>query len=140
MPPGPALIHSDEPRMPKTLVKYVLCVATMIAAWLVVSPARAEAPLCDQRGATTFAPAPQLQQIQLSIDIGTSDECDPLALLRVVSPDRPVVWDAPSPEPMALGAAPPRFVPGAQPVCFADTRLLDPALGVRSSVDRPPRA
>ncbi len=128
--------------MPRSLVKYAICVATMVAAWLVASPARAEAPLCDMRGATTFAPAPQLQQLQVSIDLGLEkDDCDPLKLLRMVSKDRPgQSWEAPAADPVAASHPAPRFTPGSALVHYAEPPMLPPSSGVRASIERPPRA
>jgi hypothetical protein len=122
------------------VAKYVIFVATMLAAWLIASPARAEAPLCDQRGATTMAPAPQLQQMQLSIDVGAQDpDCDPLKLLRAYAPDRTPTWDPPAVDPLTLPPCELRFVPGEAALEPADVVSVLAAHGVRDRVDRPPR-
>jgi hypothetical protein len=56
----------------RKLLRTFLAVATFAVAWLVVSPARAwtnMAPICDPRGATTFAPPPQIQDAEQSLDV-----------------------------------------------------------------------
>jgi hypothetical protein len=50
-----------------------LLAATLV--WLVAGSARAAAPFCDARGATSFAPNPTLEEPNTSIDIGQADDC-----------------------------------------------------------------
>ena len=62
----------------RRFLRTLVALAITLTAWLVVSPARADsrAPLCDSRGAITFAPAPQLQGTETSIEtIEAADEC-----------------------------------------------------------------
>jgi hypothetical protein len=53
----------------------VLLIATVTVVWLLVSPSQAfamprnAAPVCDPRGAITFAPPPQIQDAEVSFDI-----------------------------------------------------------------------
>jgi hypothetical protein len=104
------------------------------------------APLCDPRGAITFAPPPQMQDAEASLDSGlTLDDC--LATLRDdvnrAAPGRgPIPLDARS---VSSDAA----VLSAAVLLAASARELLPAPaastscsrpGIRSTVDRPPRA
>ncbi len=127
--------------MVRRVVKCVLFVATMLAAWLVVFPARAaDAPMCDKRGAITFAPAPQLQASQASLDDVAEDDCAPEVLHRALGSDRPIVWDAPGAEPCALPSPDPALGVASDVASFARARLLGASLGARAAIDRPPRA
>lgn len=141
LPSLEALTRSRVTLVSTRVARYAVAVATMLAAWLVSFSARAEAPLCDTRGATTFAPAPQLQEMPVSIDLGLEkDECDPLKLLRMVSKDRPGrSWDAPVADPVAVTHPAPRFAPGSAPAHYAEPSMLPPCTGVHSSIERPPR-
>ena len=104
------------------------------------------APLCDPRGATTFAPPPQMQDAEVSLDSGlTLDDCTS-SLAREAghraSPGRaPLPIDASSSSDAAVIAAVATLAAAARellPVPVPST--LCPRPGVRSTVDRPPRA
>jgi hypothetical protein len=72
------------PAMFRGLVRAIVLAATMLGVWLCASPAWAyvslAAPQCDHREATTFAPAPTLQDATTSMDLGDTDPCDAFAL------------------------------------------------------------
>jgi hypothetical protein len=121
-----------------------LTAACALAVWLVVRPAAADAPICDDRAASGIAPAPTLDVQATSIDEPdvVSDAC-----AEWVSPDhqverghRPDPQSPPStPEAMltALSEAPDGFAPlrlRAALLAF----LLPP--GVTAELERPPRA
>jgi hypothetical protein len=61
--------------MRRGLLRTVLLIATVTVVWLLVAPSQAfamprnGAPVCDPRGAITFAPPPQIQDTELSLDI-----------------------------------------------------------------------
>jgi hypothetical protein len=124
-------------------VRLFVAVATALAAWVVATPAHAAAPLCDQRGATMFAPAPQLQPIETSIDVGPAPEDSCLADLAQASADdgrAPQAPDArvsadPAVPNLSHGVIDPPWVPTrtARDVTVAERD------GVRSSIERPPR-
>lgn len=63
----------------------MLVLATLVVVWLLVAPSQAfalprnAAPVCDPRGAITFAPPPQIQDAELSLDIPA--DCLDLAVL-----------------------------------------------------------
>jgi hypothetical protein len=105
------------------------------------------APLCDPRGAITFAPPPQMQDVEASLDSGlTLEDC--LANLR----DGDVKRVAPGRAPLPLDASrasSDAAVLATAVMLAASARELLPAPvastscarpGIRSTVDRPPRA
>jgi len=123
---------------------FVAC-ATALVAWLVAAPAYASAPLCDPRGATAIAPAPQLQQPLTSIDVGTpgDDGCREYAVtVRTVNDGR-------APAPASPSTSFDSAVPSTTPLvlaspCASRRAAWDAREGERpgeqSRVDRPPRA
>ncbi len=135
--------------MRRRLLKTLLVIATVTVVWLLVAPSEAlamplnGAPVCDVRGATTFAPPPQIQDAELSFDI-PADCLDIAALdLRLVK----VVGQGHS--------APPELTSTQEPVSVANALRFDlvfterlpapvydstsPAVGVRLSLERPPQ-
>jgi hypothetical protein len=54
-------------------VRRLVTFACLAAAWLVVRPAAASAPMCDDRGASMLAPAPILDTPTSSVDVGDHD-------------------------------------------------------------------
>lgn len=57
----------------RVVLRVVVAFAAAAMVWLVAGQARAAAPQCDARGATTFAKNPTLQEPLISFDVGTSD-------------------------------------------------------------------
>lgn len=61
--------------MRRRVLRTLLLIATVTVVWLLVAPSQAfamprnAAPVCDPRGAITFAPPPQIQDVELSFDI-----------------------------------------------------------------------
>jgi hypothetical protein len=105
------------------------------------------APLCDPRGAITFAPPPQMQDVEVSLDSGlTLDDCFSRARDNDVRRANP----GPSPVPLdASSASSDAAVIATAVMLAACARELLPAPaastscsrpGIRSTVDRPPRA
>jgi hypothetical protein len=117
--------------------------AAAFAVWAIATPAFAAAPLCDPRGATGVAPAPQLQQPETSIDVGMApDECDLLSTMTTT------IDDGRAPEPTPPSAAQdqlvPSVVPEIAPAASAGSFSRDGVsgserAGARARVDRPPR-
>lgn len=105
------------------------------------------APLCDPRGAITFASAPQMQDVEVTLDTGlTLDDC--LGTARSSDANQVAPGRAPLPSD-ASGASSDAAVLHAAVVLAASGRELLPAPGpsttcsrpgIRSTVDRPPRA
>jgi hypothetical protein len=97
------------------------------------------APLCDIRCATTFAPAPQFQDEEVSLAVSEDDD-DGVAvdLVRMVPGGSPQA-DAPHDDPCIL--APPRVSPAppeAMLAAIASSTSRGPR-GILGSVERPPR-
>lgn len=57
----------------RVVLRVVVALAAAAMVWLVAGEARAAAPQCDARGATTFAKNPTLQEPLVSIDVGMND-------------------------------------------------------------------
>jgi hypothetical protein len=109
-------------------------------------PVIGKAPLCDPRGAITFAAAPQMQEVEVTLDTGmTAEDC-------LASSYRESYRAAPGRAPLpidALRASSDAAVLTAVAEPAACARELTPAPvasrscsrpGFRSTVDRPPRA
>ena len=60
----------------RTAFRVIVAFAAAAMVWLVAGQARAAAPQCDERGATTFAKNPTLQEPNVSIDVGMNDCAD----------------------------------------------------------------
>jgi hypothetical protein len=136
--------------MSSRFARTFVALAAALVAWLVASPAHASAPLCDPRGATVIAPAPQLQAPQTVLDAaapapsddGTceANECEQRGWEhgRVPVPEaRGSSSDGESLASRSAGPAIETLFSGLQP------RPDDGAAGERSGervrVDRPPR-
>ena len=118
--------------------------AAALAVWAIATPAFAAAPLCDPRGATGIAPAPQLQQPETSIDVGQApDECD-LFVVGTESIDhgrapQPVPPPGAEMDPLVPGVVA-KIAPAASVESFArDGTPGSARAGARARVDRPPR-
>jgi hypothetical protein len=127
----------------RSWLRSVVLIAVTLAVWLVVKPAAAAAPLCDERGATTFAPPPTLDAPTESIDVGDgTDACAWLTLDRDAAYSEHTGGEA---RQLAARSdvtvhAPPAFVPPAQGVIvpIAADETAHP-VGVRARLERPPR-
>ena len=119
-----------------------MALATLAVVWLVVSPAsaRESAPMCDPRGAITFAPPPQVQDEERSLDIPADClEVSPLETENAV-PGRGGPIDLSfSQEPVAVGRPALLFCHFEERVPFAKTTSVRLPPGARLSVERPPR-
>ena len=105
-----------------------------------------KAPLCDPRGAITFASAPQMQDVEVSLDTGlTLDDCMTSASgdARHAAPGRapvPVDASSASSDAAVTTAVIVKLARAAReltPAPAASTSCSRP--GFRSTVDRPPR-
>lgn len=152
--PDPPPSGQSTPLMSRWL-RAVLTFALTLAAWVVVVPARAattsnaeppiaggRAPLCDDRAASMFAPAPQLQAPETSIDLGdAADECLSSFLEDGVAHQGGDAPRSTSPTPdSAITVLVPPITPapyiaaiGPRPDFFAAPP------GVQTRLDRPPR-
>jgi hypothetical protein len=125
------------------VLRVFVTLATFVVVWLVASPAFAGAPVCDPRGAIMFAPPPQMQDLEQSLDVvapcdGRSE--DPLAA-RQVAPERggQIEIDF-SREPATSTTIALPALPSIERVAAPEQALARPPEGVRSSVERPPRS
>lgn len=120
--------------------------ATFVVAWLVAPQAAwaaSPAPVCDPRGAIMFAPPPQIQDLEQSLDVVAPCDgraADPREATQVTRGHRAQIELSSSQEPATADAV---VVPLAAPL--ARVRAPEAALarapsGVRSDVERPPRS
>lgn len=135
--------------MRRRLARILVAVATVVVVWLLVAPSQAfalprnGAPVCDPRGAITFAPPPQIQDAELSLDI--PPDCFDLAaidfrLVKNVDHGRSAPPELSSSQESMTGAAP--ILLGLE---FSE-RLPAPSVverapraADRESLERPPR-
>ena len=98
---------------------------------------RGAAPLCDRRGATMIAPAPQLQQTETTIDADlTADDVAQKALLPGLAQ---VSFEIDAPDPATVHAVP-KVAPAAETGRSEhEMRVKGAPLGFASSLERPPR-
>lgn len=118
----------------------VLAFMTFAVVWLVVSPAQAMAPICDPRGAIGFAPPPQIQDEERSLDV--TPDCVDVSPLETknYTPGCPVQFDAPSSqEPATQAAVVIPAIPFVERLPIRRTTEARPPPGVRGSIERPPR-
>lgn len=123
--------------------------ATFAVVWLAFgrtaeASAAYVAPLCDPRGASAIAPPPQMQSLEMSLDVVVvDDDCSDLLDAHQVTPGR-----APRGAEGASASQPQFQTPSAVVTPTApNDRLPAPAAsirfarpGFRVSLDRPPRA
>ncbi len=117
-----------------------LLAATFV--WLLAPAARAAAPLCDSRGAITFAPNVVLEEPNASVDVGEADDCSGAnAADFSLEHGRGTNAQASADDgARALVAQSPMILPAAPADVLEDAAatFVAPA-GVRFRVDRPPR-
>jgi hypothetical protein len=128
--------------MARKLLRVLIALTTFVVVWLVAQPARAaeSAPLCDARGAITFAPPPQIQDEERSIDIPV--DCIEINLLETehVAPGRAPPPDLSfSREPAAVGTPVVLAPTFEERVPLAPGTNVPLRAGVRFGVERPPR-
>jgi hypothetical protein len=118
-----------------------LLAATFV--WLLAPSAHAAAPLCDSRGAITFAPPPTLEEPNASVDVGDAEDCGGSADQDVAlqhgqhgSSSQSAAEDG----ARALVATSPVILPAAFSAAIqdAETTFVPPS-GVAQRLDRPPR-
>jgi hypothetical protein len=134
--------------MTRSELALATALASAPAAPAALTPSATDrAPLCDPRGAITFASAPQMQAAEASIDTGlTLDDCFTTSrdgdINRAVPGRAPLPSDAQSASTDAVVLATRVMLAACArellPVPVASTECPRP--GIRSTVDRPPRA
>lgn len=127
---------------PTRILRAVVALSVMLAAWTLARPAAASAaPFCDDRGASAIAPPPVLEASGEAISRTHLAQCDG----RRVSPFATVTRSRAPVE--SSGATVDPALPAHVPVLARVVGRLTafavlfeaPASGVRSRVDRPPR-
>ncbi len=117
--------------------------ATFAVVWLVVSPASAasRAPLCDPRGLIAFAPPPQIQDAELSLDIPADCvEDSPIESKNYVPGHLGASIDLSSAqEPVAESPVDLPDVPLSERLSIRASVEGRLPPGFRASLDRPPR-
>jgi hypothetical protein len=98
------------------------------------------APQCDIRCATTFAPAPQFQDEEVTLVVYDDPSDDPPGLdsARLSSNDSPP-QPATHDDPCTVGPEPVRPAPPSERLVAIEERFERGPRGVRSSLERPPR-
>jgi hypothetical protein len=128
--------------MPRRLGRILVAFATAFAAWIVATPARAAAPVCDPHAATGVAPAPVLQLPETYLDVAPADGCaELLGVLPALGTGR-----APAPAPPTVSQEPlvPNVIPAPTAADLvgrlgADEPEIAALAGARARVERPPR-
>lgn len=127
----------------RRLLRIFVALTTFTVVWMVMpKDAQAAAPLCDPRGAITFAPPPQMQDPEQSLDVVAPCDPraeDPLAARQVDQQRGPQIQIAFSQEPATTNAI---VIPLSPPLARIDApeaALARTPAGVRSALERPPR-
>ncbi len=133
--------------MRQKLLCALLSIVTFAVVWLVATPAHARtgAPVCDPRGAVVFAPPPQQQDPEVTLDIVVNDDdCTQSPLEQ----KHATPGNAPAPDAGAAAREPASAISTTIVArATAEERLPAPAAtaererpGFRPSFERPPRA
>ena len=127
----------------KTYVRIAVSLLAATFVWLLAPSAHAAAPLCDARGAITFAPPPTLEEPNVSIDVGDADDCSGATQTDVAldhGQHGPSAQTSAEDGARALVATSPVILPAsfADVLEVAETMFVPPN-GVTSRLDRPPR-
>lgn len=144
---GPDYASPMRPRSRQLhVLRLVSALATFVVAWLVAPQvawaAPTPAPVCDPRGAIMFAPPPQIQDLEQSLDVvapcdGRAE--DPREAKHVTRGHGTSIDFSSSQEP---ATADDLVVPLAAPLArmnAPEPDLTRAPSGVRSDVERPPR-
>jgi len=125
----------------RTLLRAFVTLATFAVVWFVASPAQAAAPVCDPRGAIMFAPPPQMQDPEQSLDVvAPCDHAEDPFVARQVTPQRgPQIDLSSSQEPVTPNAFVVPLSPPLERIAAPEEALPRAPAGVRSALERPPR-
>jgi hypothetical protein len=126
--------------MRRKLLHALVAFTAFVVVWLVASPARAMAPLCDPRGAVVFAPPPQFQDPETSLDLPADCTEDSPIETKNFAPGRaPQIEPWSSQEPAAATAPAVLDLVFTERLAVPDAESARPPSGVRTTVERPPR-
>jgi hypothetical protein len=123
-------------------VRILVVTLVALAAWLVAGTAVAAAPICDDRGASAFAPSPTLDTPNESIDIGTGPEACGYAIDEGVGLHQGRAHDplpAPAGADLLPAGAGTRVLAAAERVMARSFISSKGKSGIHGRVDRPPR-
>jgi len=123
-------------------LRRLLTFVCLMAAWLVVRPAAAAAPLCDLRGASVLAPMPTLDLPNSSLDVGdVAEGCEGWVNRDHVLQrgERPTQVSPSAPGDAVLTAVVSQVPPAAPGGALLVDTGSAPRPGVRSPLERPPR-
>ena len=127
----------------RKLLRIFVTLATFTVVWMVMPrEAHAAAPLCDPRGAITFAPPPQMQDPEQSLDVVAPCDPraeDPLSARQVDQQRGPQIQIAFSQEPMTTNAFVIPLSPPLARLAAPEEAFARAPSGVRSALERPPR-
>lgn len=137
----PAPTDPDCRSMRRLIRTFTVALVTL-AAWLVAGPAFAAAPICDDRGASAFAPAPTLDSPNASVDIGVGGDTCGFAMEDRASLHQGRAHD-PLPAPAGADLLPVGVGAGVlaapwRPVAL-DVAVSSGRSGVHGPLERPPR-
>jgi hypothetical protein len=122
------------------LARRLLIAALATVIWLIAPSANAAAPRCDIRAATTFGPAPTLEEPTSSVDLGEND-CTPPSPLDALAQGRSHSQIVFSAVPDLALTSTTSVAPSSQVGLLArPTASSSAPSGIRTSVDRPPRS
>ncbi len=142
LPTWPDPIHSTGPMLRRALRLALFAIVT-VAIWTLSRPAFAmPAPLCDDRGATSMAPAPTLQAPELAV----LRAAPPLPCEEVDATGNPTLapghgeQQAPASQgdPAIVTSATPLVSPAGEPIAVPPP-VSPSSEGVHYRIERPPR-
>lgn len=122
-------------------LRLAVSLVAMLVVWTTASVARADAPLCDHRGAITFAESPALQVMDIGCDVAPDDGAAADAgdaflqedFPRAPAPDS--AWSFDAVVPTVHAVAPHTFYVMSYP----RSARVGARSGIALSLDRPPR-
>ena len=123
-------------------VRRCLTIACVLATWLVVRPAAAAAPFCDDRGASALAPTPTLDIQMASVDIGEHEGgcADWMNADHGYEQGRRPATGSPAPHFDVMPTTALRPLRAFAPIPFASPTLTTvPSSGATATLERPPR-
>ncbi len=129
--------------MRKGVLRALVTIAVLTVIWLAAAPAFAStpAPVCDPRGAIGFAPPPQLQDLEQSIDVDPDVDCAATKEPQHVTGSRsPQVDSSSAQEPVACGGSPRVVASRGERVAAPASDASAGARGIERTIERPPRA
>jgi hypothetical protein len=130
--------------MLRRTLRAVLFAIVTIALWTVARPAHAmPAPFCDDRGATAIAEPPLLVAPEIAVHraiAAASCDAEDVVLGATVAPGQGDARASATQAEPAVPATPPVLAPAESSSTSLAPAVLPVADGVRSELERPPRA